>query len=115
MTAVSNVRENIDGSHHGVKLEVNMSFPGGSAASFQPWEGSQEHKTRMLGFNNGFTLIAICRDRGCTYPFHFDQSSPPLRFLTLFSSLCWHTNSGSSRFGFIKPSIIAYRICFGSV
>lgn len=65
MTAVSNVRENIDGSHHGVKLEVNMSFPGGSAASFQPWEGSQEHKTRMLGFNNGFTLIAICRDRGC--------------------------------------------------
>jgi hypothetical protein len=35
MTAVSNVQENRDGTHHGIKLEVNMSFPGGE---FQPYE-----------------------------------------------------------------------------
>ncbi|KAI5480800.1 long chain fatty alcohol oxidase [Pseudohyphozyma bogoriensis] len=64
MTAVSNVRENREGTHHGCKLEVMMSFPGGSAASFQPWKGSIAHKEAMLNFNHAFTLIAISRDRG---------------------------------------------------
>ncbi|KAL8278216.1 hypothetical protein RQP46_009389 [Phenoliferia psychrophenolica] len=64
MTAVSSARENLDGSHYGSKLEVMMSFPGGTAAAFVPWTASKEHKIALLGYNRSFTLIAICRDRG---------------------------------------------------
>ncbi|KAM0750383.1 long chain fatty alcohol oxidase [Meredithblackwellia eburnea MCA 4105] len=64
MTAVSTVRENRDGTHHGVKLEVNMSFPGGSAAAYLPWTSSKEHKKSMLQYNHAFTLLSLCRDRG---------------------------------------------------
>lgn len=48
-----------------------MSFPGGTAASFQPWRGSRQHKEKMLQFNNSFTLICISRDRGCKLIFLF--------------------------------------------
>ena len=62
---MSSARENRDGSNYGVKLEVNMSFPGGTAAAFVPWTGSKDHKATLLGFNHAYTMIAICRDRGC--------------------------------------------------
>jgi len=65
MTAVSSVRENWDGTHHGVKIEVIHSMPGGQAASFQAWESSIAHKTRMIEYQHTMTLIAIARDRGC--------------------------------------------------
>jgi len=64
MTAVSSVRENWDGTHHGVKIEVIHSMPGGQAASFQAWESSIAHKTRMIEYQHTMTLIAIARDRG---------------------------------------------------
>ena len=65
MTAISNVQENWDGSHHGVKIEVINAFPGGQAASFTPWTGSAEHKKLMAQYGNSMTLISIARDRGC--------------------------------------------------
>jgi len=64
MTAVSSVRENWDGTHHGVKIEVVHSMPGAQASSFQAWESSLAHKTRMVDYPNSMTLIAIARDRG---------------------------------------------------
>ncbi|GAA5874602.1 hypothetical protein JCM16303_002918 [Sporobolomyces ruberrimus] len=64
MTAVSSVRENWDGTHHGVKIEVVHSMPGAQAASFQAWESSLAHKTRMIEYQHSMTLIAIARDRG---------------------------------------------------
>lgn len=67
LVQVSNVAENRDGTHHGIKLEVNMSFPGGTAASFQKWTSSKDHKKALIQFNNSFTLICIARDRGCAF------------------------------------------------
>lgn len=67
MTAVSNVQENWDGSHHGVKIEVIQSFPGGQAASFMPWTSSFDHKLAMAQYGHQLTFIAICRDRGCAF------------------------------------------------
>ncbi|KAM0791311.1 hypothetical protein ACM66B_005783 [Microbotryomycetes sp. NB124-2] len=64
MTAVSSVQENWDGTHHGVKMEVIQSFPGGRAAAFIPWRGSKDHKKIQVQFGNSFTIIAIARDRG---------------------------------------------------
>jgi long-chain-alcohol oxidase len=60
---VSNVCENRDGTHHGAKLEVCMSFPGGAAAGPQVWESSAEHKSRMLEYSHSMTLITLVRDR----------------------------------------------------
>lgn len=65
MTAVSNVQENWDGSHHGVKLEVVMAMPGAQASAFVGWKSSKEHKKTMAQWRNQMTLIAIARDRGC--------------------------------------------------
>ncbi|GAA5925837.1 uncharacterized protein JCM15063_005137 [Sporobolomyces koalae] len=64
MTAVSSVRENVDGTHHGVKIEVVHSMPGAQAGSFQAWESSLDHKARMSEYGHTMTLIAIARDRG---------------------------------------------------
>ncbi|GAA6059993.1 hypothetical protein JCM10212_001151 [Sporobolomyces blumeae] len=64
MTAISSVQENWDGTHHGVKIEVVQSMPGGQAAAFQPWESSLAHKSRMAEYQHAMALIAICRDRG---------------------------------------------------
>lgn len=64
MTAVSNVQENWDGSHHGVKLEVVMAMPGAQASAFVGWKSSKEHKKTMAQWRNQMTLIAIARDRG---------------------------------------------------
>ncbi|GAA5893640.1 uncharacterized protein JCM6883_003589 [Sporobolomyces salmoneus] len=64
MTAVSSVRENWDGTHHGVKIEVVHSMPNAQAASFQAWESSLAHKERMVEYPHSMTLIAIARDRG---------------------------------------------------
>lgn len=60
---VSNVVENVDGEHYGCKLEVNMSFPGGTAAGFQPWTSSLAHKKALVQYDHAFTLLAISRDR----------------------------------------------------
>ncbi|SCZ88008.1 BZ3500_MvSof-1268-A1-R1_Chr2-1g04130 [Microbotryum saponariae] len=76
MTAVSTVHENWDGTHHGVKIEVIQSFPGGRAASFQPWAGSTEHKKALVQFGKSSTLIAICRDRGSGRIFLDEQNKP---------------------------------------
>lgn len=64
MTAVSSVRENWDGTHHGVKIEVVHSMPGAQAASFQAWRSALDHKERMIDYPHSMTLIAIARDRG---------------------------------------------------
>lgn len=68
MTAVSTVQENWDGTHHGVKLEIIQSFPGGRAASFHPWRGALDHKKAQVQYGKTFTIIPIARDRGseCT-------------------------------------------------
>jgi long-chain-alcohol oxidase len=60
---VSNVCENRDGTHHGAKLEVCMSFPGGIAGGQEAWRGSADHQARMLEYNNSMTLITLTRDR----------------------------------------------------
>lgn len=65
MTAVSSVQENWDGTHHGVKLEVIQSFPGGRAATTHPWRGALDHKKAQVQFGKTFAIIAIARDRGC--------------------------------------------------
>lgn len=80
MTALSNVHENRDGSHYGVKIEVMMSFPGGAAASFNPWRGSKEHKKTLLQYNHTFTLLPICRDRGSGYIFLDRNQSPRIEY-----------------------------------
>ncbi|GAA5935270.1 hypothetical protein JCM10213_003990 [Rhodosporidiobolus nylandii] len=63
MTAVTTVQENWDGTHHGVKIEVMMSFPGGKSATCTSWTSSKEHKMVMAQYANSCTLIAIARDK----------------------------------------------------
>lgn len=63
MTGLSNVVENRDGSHHGAKIEVMMSFPGGTGASFVGWTSSKAHKASMIAMKNSFTLLALARDK----------------------------------------------------
>ncbi|BGP48449.1 hypothetical protein JCM10450v2_004325 [Rhodotorula kratochvilovae] len=80
MTAVSNVQENWDGSHHGVKIEVINSFPGGQAASFTPWTSSENHKKLMSQYGNSITLIAIARDRGSGRVFLDSERKPRMEY-----------------------------------
>ncbi|GJN90713.1 hypothetical protein Rhopal_003727-T1 [Rhodotorula paludigena] len=80
MTAVSNVQENWDGSHHGVKIEVIQSFPGGQAASFMPWTSSFDHKLAMAQYGHQLTFIAICRDRGSGRVFLDSENKPRLDY-----------------------------------
>lgn len=58
------MQENVDGSHHGVKIEVIQSAPCIYGASATKWTSSQEHKRAMTQFGHSFTLISIARDRG---------------------------------------------------
>ena len=67
MTAVSTVQENVDGSHHGVKIEVIQSAPCIYGASGVKWTSSKDHKQNMAQFGKSFTLISIARDRGCEF------------------------------------------------
>lgn len=61
------MQENIDGSHHGVKIEVIQSAPCLFAASNTKWTSSKDHKRAMVKFDHSFTLISIARDRGCEF------------------------------------------------
>ncbi|GAA6001425.1 hypothetical protein JCM10207_006660 [Rhodosporidiobolus poonsookiae] len=63
MTVLSPVHENLDGHHHGVKLEVMHSFVAGQAAGFSPWTSSREQKLRLAQYSSCAVLIAIARDR----------------------------------------------------
>lgn len=77
MTAVSTVQENVDGSHHGVKIEVIQSAPSIYSSACVKWTSSKNHKRDMAEFGHSFSLIAICRDRGCE-PSPFICPTPPL-------------------------------------
>ncbi|BGP32264.1 hypothetical protein JCM10296v2_004045 [Rhodotorula toruloides] len=80
MTAVTGVQENWDGSHHGVKIEVIQSFPGGQAAGFIGWTSSKEHKRTMAQYGNLLTLISIARDRGSGRVFLDSEGKPRMDY-----------------------------------
>ncbi|ORY89290.1 long chain fatty alcohol oxidase [Leucosporidium creatinivorum] len=80
MTAVSTVQENIDGSHHGVKIEVIQSAPCLFGASSTKWISSKEHKRAMVKFGNSFTLISIARDRGSGSVFLDENGTPRMDY-----------------------------------
>ncbi|BGP24828.1 hypothetical protein JCM10295v2_003748 [Rhodotorula toruloides] len=80
MTAVTGVQENWDGSHHGVKIEVIQSFPGGQAAGFIGWTSSKEHKKTMAQYGNLLTLISIARDRGSGRVFLDSEGKPRMDY-----------------------------------
>lgn len=79
-TQVSTVQENIDGSHHGVKIEVIQSAPCLFAASSTKWTSSKEHKAALVQFANTFTLISIARDRGSGSIFLDENGAPRMDY-----------------------------------
>lgn len=61
MTVLSNTFENVDGQHHGAKLEIPSAHPGLVASSL-PWSSRLDYKKNLLKLNRSCFVLVLTRD-----------------------------------------------------